>query len=123
MLYNAAAPPSGWGRCSGRRPVSSPALTRGGDAITPGTRLGPFETVFPLDAGGMGDVLRARETRSQREVAINVLPGALSADTERLARFDREARRLESMNHPRIGGLPGIEDAEGHRGSARSPMS
>ncbi len=73
--------------------------------IAPGTRLGPFEILSPLGAGGMGEVWRARDTRLQREVAIKVLPAALASDPERLARFEREARLLGSMNHPRIGGL------------------
>ena len=81
--------------------------------IAPGTRLGPFEILSPLGAGGMGEVWRARDTRLQREVAIKVLPAALASDPERLARFEREARLLGSMNHPRIGGLLGLEDADG----------
>ncbi|MEO5989274.1 MAG: protein kinase, partial [Candidatus Eisenbacteria bacterium] len=81
--------------------------------IASGTRLGPFEILSPLGAGGMGEVWRARDTRLQREVAIKVLPAALASDLERLARFEREARLLASMNHPRIGGLLGLEDADG----------
>ncbi len=82
-------------------------------AVAPGSRLGPFEILSPLGAGGMGEVWRARDTRLQREVAIKVLPAALANDPERLARFEREARLLGSMNHPRIGGLLGLEDADG----------
>ena len=82
-------------------------------AVAPGSRLGPFEILSPLGAGGMGEVWRARDTRLQREVAIKVLPALLAGDPERLARFEREARLLGSMNHPRIGGLLGLEDADG----------
>src|SRR5215510_8810217 len=67
-----------------------------------GTRLGPYEIVAPLGAGGMGEVYRARDTRLGREVAIKVLPAALSADPERLKRFEREARSASSLNHPNI---------------------
>ncbi len=67
-----------------------------------GTRLGPYEIRRPLGAGGMGEVYRARDTRLGREVAIKVLPAALSGDSERLKRFEREARSASSLNHPNI---------------------
>ena len=76
-----------------------------------GTRLGPYEVVSPLGAGGMGEVYRARDTRLGRDVALKVLPGSLSLDPERLARFDREARTLASLNHPHIAQIYGVEDA------------
>jgi len=69
---------------------------------TPGTRLGPYEIVAPLGAGGMGEVYRARDTRLGRDVAIKVLPQHLSANPEVRARFEREARAIGSLNHPHI---------------------
>ena len=70
--------------------------------FTPGARLGPYEILSPLGAGGMGEVYRARDTRLEREVAIKVLPAAWSADPVRLRRFAREARAAASLNHPHI---------------------
>jgi Tol biopolymer transport system component len=67
-----------------------------------GTRLGPYEILAPIGAGGMGEVYRARDTRLGREVAIKVLPAALSSDPERLKRFEREARSASSLNHANI---------------------
>ena len=68
----------------------------------PGTRLGPFEIVAPLGAGGMGEVYRAQDTRLGREVAIKVLPAEFAADPERLRRFEQEARAASALNHPNI---------------------
>jgi eukaryotic-like serine/threonine-protein kinase len=70
--------------------------------ISAGVRLGPYEIVSPLGAGGMGEVYRARDTRLHREVAIKVLPGSFSQDTDRLRRFEREARAASALNHPAI---------------------
>ena len=67
-----------------------------------GTRLGPYEILAPLGSGGMGEVYRARDTRLRREVAIKVLPAAVSADSERLRRFEQEARAASALNHPNI---------------------
>ncbi len=67
-----------------------------------GTRLGPFEIISPLGAGGMGEVYRARDSRLGREVAIKVLPAAFSADEDRLRRFEQEARAAGMLNHPNI---------------------
>jgi serine/threonine protein kinase/tetratricopeptide (TPR) repeat protein len=70
--------------------------------LAPGTRLGPYEVLSPLGAGGMGEVYRARDTRLDREVAVKVLPETVSADRERLARFEREARAASALNHSNI---------------------
>jgi serine/threonine-protein kinase len=78
-----------------------------------GGRLGSYEIVAPLGAGGMGEVYRARDTKLGREVAIKVLPEALSQDKERLARFEREAKLLASLNHPGIATLFGLEEEAG----------
>jgi serine/threonine protein kinase len=83
--------------------------------MTPGTRLGPYEIVAPIDAGGMGEVYRARDTKLNREVAIKVLPEMFAADPERLARFNREAQLLAALNHPHIAHIHGLEEADGIR--------
>src|ERR1700693_788486 len=82
-------------------------------ALQPGTRLGSFEVLDPLGKGGMGEVYRARDMRLGRDVAIKVLPEAFAKDPERLARFEREARLLASVNHPAIAAIYGVEDLEG----------
>src|SRR5262245_34369334 len=71
-------------------------------SLGPGTRLGPYEIVAPIGAGGMGEVYKARDPRLGRDVAIKVLPGTLSADAERLQRFEQEARAAAALNHPNI---------------------
>src|SRR6266542_4719238 len=71
-------------------------------SMNTGTRLGPYEILSPLGAGGMGEVYRARDGKLGREVAIKVLPAAFAADAERLARFRREAKVLASLNHPNV---------------------
>ena len=68
--------------------------------LSPGTKLGPYEVVGALGAGGMGEVYRARDIKLNREVAPKVLPEAFPKDTERMARFQREAQVLASLNHP-----------------------
>src|ERR1700722_18587033 len=78
--------------------------------LTAGTRLGPYEILAPIGAGGMGEVYRAKDTKLDREVAIKVLPAAVAEDPERLARFQREARVLASLNHPNIAQIYGIEE-------------
>ena len=78
--------------------------------LSTGTRLGSYEIVAPLGAGGMGEVYRALDTRLKRQVAIKVLPSAVAADGERLARFQREAEVLASLNHPHIAAVYGLED-------------
>ena len=82
-------------------------------SLTPGTRLGSYDILGPLGAGGMGEVYRARDTRLGREVALKVLPQAFVADQDRVARFEREARALAALNHPNIATLYGMELADG----------
>ena len=81
----------------------------------PGTKLGPYEILAPLGAGGMGEVYRARDTRLGRDVAIKALPEAFADDPERLARFEREARLLASLSHPNLAAIHGIEEVDGRR--------
>src|SRR5450432_2216734 len=78
-------------------------------ALTAGFKLGPYEILAPIGAGGMGEVYRARDTKLDRDVAIKVLPAALAQDPERLARFEREAKVLAALNHPNIAQIYGLE--------------
>ena len=78
-------------------------------ALETGARLGHYEVVSSLGAGGMGEVYRAKDTKLGREVAIKLLLEEVSQDAERLARFEREARVLASLNHPNIATLHGFE--------------
>ena len=84
-------------------------------SLAPGTRLGPYEITGQIGAGGMGEVYRARDTKLDRAVAIKILPEAFAADTERIARFQREARTLASLNHPNIAHIHGLEESNGVR--------
>src|ERR1700685_1607461 len=79
--------------------------------LSAGDRLGPYEILAPLGAGGMGEVYRARDTKLDRNVAIKVLPAALAQDPERLARFEREAKVLASLNHPNIAQIYGVVES------------
>jgi serine/threonine protein kinase len=79
-------------------------------ALAVGTRLGPYEILAPLGAGGMGEVYRARDARLKRDIALKVLPEALAGDADRMARFQREAEVLASLNHPNIAHIYGVED-------------
>ena len=81
--------------------------------LSAGTRLGSYEILSALGAGGMGEVYRARDTRLDRDVAIKILPVAFVADAERVARFLREAKVLASLNHPHIAAIYGLENADG----------
>ena len=83
--------------------------------LAPGTRLGPYEILATLGAGGMGEVYRGRDARLARDVALKVLPDAFAADPDRLMRFEREARTLASLNHPSIAQVYGIEDSTATR--------
>ena len=81
--------------------------------LAAGTRLGPYEIISPLGAGGMGEVYRARDLKLNRDVAVKVLPESVAADSERLARFRREAQVLASLNHPHIAAIYGFEHSDG----------
>jgi eukaryotic-like serine/threonine-protein kinase len=84
-------------------------------ALEPGDRLGHFEVIALLGAGGMGEVYRAHDSQLGRDVALKLLPPAFAADPERLARFERESRILASLNHPNIAAIHSIEDVSGLR--------
>src|SRR5450432_2595442 len=84
-------------------------------SLSPGTKLGPYEIVAPIGAGGMGEVYRAHDTKLGRDVAIKVLPESLAHDAERMARFEREAQVLASLNHPHIATIHGLEESDGVR--------
>src|SRR6516165_4188334 len=80
-------------------------------ALAPGTRLGAYDIVALIGSGGMGEVYRARDSRLNRDVAIKVLPSDVAADHDRLARFEREAQVLVSLNHPNIAQIHGVEES------------
>src|SRR5215831_13635891 len=79
-------------------------------SLTAGTHLGPYEIAEFIGAGGMGEVYRARDARLKRDVALKVLPEAFASDPERMARFEREAGMLASLNHPNIASIYGLEE-------------
>jgi Tol biopolymer transport system component len=81
--------------------------------LSTGARLGSYEVQSPLGAGGMGEVYRAKDTKLGRSVAVKVLPDLFELDPERVSRFEREAKALAALNHPRIASLHGMEEAEG----------
>ncbi|MBF8301411.1 MAG: serine/threonine protein kinase, partial [Acidobacteria bacterium] len=85
-------------------------------ALTPGTRLGPYVVTAQIGVGGMGEVYRATDTKLKREVAVKVLPASLAADPDRLARFQREAEVLASLNHPNIAAIYGLEEGPAEAG-------
>src|SRR5271154_5344710 len=80
-------------------------------ALTSGSRVGTYEILSPLGAGGMGEEYRARDSKLGRDVAVKVLPEAFARDAERMARFQREAKVLASLNHPNIAAIYGFEDS------------
>ena len=84
-------------------------------SLEPGMKIGVYEVTAKIGEGGMGEVYRARDTKLDRDVALKVLPEAFTADPDRLARFEREAKVLASLNHPNIGSIYGLEEAEGVR--------
>lgn len=81
-------------------------------SVGPGSRLGSYEVPSALGKGGMGEVWRARDAKLGREVAIKTLPAEFAQDEDRLARFEREARLLASLNHPNIAAIYGLESIE-----------
>jgi len=83
--------------------------------LAPGDRLGPYEIVGPIGAGGMGEVYRASDTTLKRDVAIKILPAAFANDADRLARFEREAQVLAQLHHPNIASIFGLHDEGGVR--------
>ncbi len=89
-------------------------------ALTPGTRLGVNQIIAAIGEGGMGQVFRARDTRLDRDVAIKILPEAFAADPGRLARFEREAKTLASLNHPHIAAICGFEKSSPSAGSGQA---
>ena len=80
-------------------------------SLQPGTTLGPYEVLSAIGAGGMGEVYKARDTKLDRDVALKILPDAFVNDPERLARFQREAKVLASLNHPNIAAIYGLEES------------
>ena len=84
-------------------------------ALAAGDRLGPYEILSAIGAGGMGEVYRARDVRLNRDVAIKVLLPDVADDLERIARFSREAQVLASLNHPNIAHIHGLEESNGVR--------
>jgi eukaryotic-like serine/threonine-protein kinase len=84
-------------------------------SLMPGIRLGPYEIVSALGAGGMGEVYRAKDTKLNRDVALKILPDTFTHDADRLARFRREAQVLASLNHPHIGAIYGLDEANGQQ--------
>src|SRR6059036_3746503 len=82
-------------------------------SLTPATRLGPYEIIAMLGAGGMGEVYRARDPRLGRDIAVKVLPEDMASAPDRLARFEREAKTVAGLNHPNIVVLHSIEEVAG----------
>jgi serine/threonine protein kinase len=80
-------------------------------SLAPGVRLGPYEILTVIGAGGMGEVYRARDTRLNRDVAVKILPDVFAADADRVARFQHEAQVLASLNHSSIAQIHGREEA------------
>jgi len=91
-------------------------------SLTNGTRLGPYEILSAIGAGGMGEVYKARDTRLDRTVAIKVLPADVAADPDLRARFEREARAVAALNHPHICALYDVGEAQSPQPVALSPQ-
>ena len=95
--------------------TAAPMVSENSATMLTGRRLGAYQVHERIGVGGMGEVYRARDTKLGRDVAIKILPRHFISDPDRLARFEREARVLASLNHPHIGAIYGVEDAEGVR--------
>ena len=91
--------------------------------LQPGTTLGPYAVTAKIGEGGMGEVYRARDTKLDRDVALKVLPQAFTEDPDRLARFEREAKVLASLNHPGIAAIYGLEESDGQQALVSSNSS
>ena len=89
-------------------------------SLSPGTRLGPYEVTALIGEGGMGQVYQATDTKLNRQVALKILPEAFASDPDRLARFQREAQVLASLNHPGIAAIHGLEESGADRSTSRS---
>jgi serine/threonine protein kinase/Tol biopolymer transport system component len=91
--------------------LASTAQSESQPVLGPGDRVGPYEVIEPLGFGGMGEVYRTRDTKLNRDVALKVLPALVAADSDRLARFRREAQMLAALNHPNIAAIYGLEES------------
>ena len=111
-----AQPASSGGFLDGPAFDAAPTLDGMEGSVLTGRPFGLYQMQARIGAGGMGEVYRARDTKLGRDVAIKVLPRAFTNDPERLARFEREARLLAALNHPHIGAIYGLEEADGVRG-------
>ena len=105
----AEVPPQAWAAAAAIRLITKRTT------LESGQRIGPYEIVSFLASGGMGEVYRARDTRLKREVALKILPESVAADGDRIARFEREAQLLASLNHPHIANIYGVEEEHGTR--------
>jgi eukaryotic-like serine/threonine-protein kinase len=117
LLTQASA---GGGLTGGAVAAAAGLVTDVGHSVLAGRRLGAYQILAPLGAGGMGEVYRARDTRLGRDVAIKILPRAFTADASRLARFEREARVLASLNHPHIAAIYGFEEGPAEAGPIKA---
>ena len=95
--------------------AAAPTVSDAGASLLTGRRIGAYQVHERVGVGGMGEVYRARDTKLGRDVAIKILPRLFTSDSDRLARFEREARVLASLNHPHIGAIYGLEDVDGVR--------
>ncbi len=87
-------------------------------SLQKGSRIGVYEVLGPIGAGGMGEVYRARDSRLKRDVALKILPDAFASDPDRLARFEREAQVLASLSHPNLATVYGLEEAVNEAGGS-----
>src|SRR5262245_60999000 len=111
LLANSPAdePERAWAAAAAIQLITQPA------GLEPGQRVGPYEIISLIAAGGMGEVYRARDARLKRDVALKILPESVAADRERIERFEREAEILASLNHPHIANIYGVEEDRGTR--------